>query len=178
MDDPVNQIKGVIRSLIEPYRHRVIAENVSKSFTPDAIITNPLWIRAKVSKSKICVKSIYEIIRLFSINNRVDFQGVMFDETKEHCTIELVETMDSILHYKILSSIKIRVLIRVDLTKGADGKYLISKERSNIPTDLKMIGMIMFPGLISLGKIIGSTAGIGTALIGQIIPIHTSSQRS
>ncbi|KAI9603995.1 hypothetical protein H4Q26_003605 [Puccinia striiformis f. sp. tritici PST-130] len=146
MDDPVNQIKGVIRSLIEPYRHRVIAENVSKSFTPDAIITNPLWIRAKVPNPDMRKD------RLFSINNRVEFQGVMFDETKEHCTIELVETMDSILHYKILSSIKIRVLIRIDLTKGADGKYLISKERSNIPTDLKMIGMIMFPGLISWAK--------------------------
>ncbi|PLW17877.1 hypothetical protein PCANC_15346 [Puccinia coronata f. sp. avenae] len=87
MDDPVNEIKGVVRSLIEPYRHAVIAENVSKHFSSDAIISNPLWIRAKLSKSNIHVKSIYEVIRLFSINSRVQFQGVMFDETKKHCTI-------------------------------------------------------------------------------------------
>ncbi|POW22838.1 hypothetical protein PSHT_00861, partial [Puccinia striiformis] len=166
MDDPVNQIKGVIRSLIEPYRHRVIAENVSSSKIQDMrkeyIRDNP--------------------IIFYQQSGRV--QGVMFDETKEHCTIELVETMDSILHYKILSSIKIRVLIRIDLTKGADGKYLISKSASSMTlSDWRLHGggddwNDHVPGLISLGKIIGSTAGIGTALIGQIIPIHTSSQRS
>ncbi|OAV96233.1 hypothetical protein, variant [Puccinia triticina 1-1 BBBD Race 1] len=87
MDDPANQIRGIVRSLIEPYRHAVIGENVSKYFTPDALITNPFWSHARLSKSEIHVKSIYEIIRLFSINIRVHFQGVMFDETKEHCTI-------------------------------------------------------------------------------------------
>ncbi|KAA1102527.1 hypothetical protein PGTUg99_008508 [Puccinia graminis f. sp. tritici] len=174
MDDPVNQIKGVIRSLIEPYRHAVVGENVSKYFTPDATISNPLWIHTKLSKSDIHVKSIYEILRLFSINNRVEFQGVMFDETNEHCTLELVETMDSILHYNFLSNVSIPLLIRLDLTKGADGKYWISKEKSNIPTDLKMIGMVLFPSLISIGKILGLTAGIGTGAIGRAVPITSS----
>ncbi|POW11512.1 hypothetical protein PSTT_05267, partial [Puccinia striiformis] len=181
MDDPVNQIKGVIRSLIEPYRHRVIAENVSNPFKSDSqFVTKKIdlslpmqlsltlygsvqrfkiqdmrkeYIRNNSSDLTTCivhfVPDVYS--RLFSINNRVDFQGVMFDETKEHCTI--ARRNDGFnLTLQDLSSIKIRVLIRVDLTKGADGKYLISKERSNIPTDLKMIGMIMFPGLISWAK--------------------------
>ncbi|WAR56868.1 hypothetical protein PtB15_7B720 [Puccinia triticina] len=174
MDDPANQIRGIVRSLIEPYRHAVIGENVSKYFTPDALITNPFWSHARLSKSEIHVKSIYEIIRLFSINIRVHFQGVMFDETKEHCTIELVETMDSILHYNFLANVRIPLLIRLDLTKGTDGNYRISKEKSNIPTDLKMVGMVLFPTLISFGKILGSTAGIGTGVIGQIVPITSS----
>jgi hypothetical protein len=115
--------------------------------------------------------------------------------------------MDSILHYNFLSNVSIPLLIRLDLTKGADGKYWISKwvlsdnsgspgsrwpanfttvlwvmlflagfcrEKSNIPTDLKMIGMVLFPSLISIGKILGLTAGIGTGAIGRAVPITSS----
>jgi hypothetical protein len=91
------------------------------------------------------------------------------------------------------------MLIRFDLTKGEDGKYWISKwvpdqslilsitsallltqlisvslfysrETSNIPSDMKMMTMLLFPGLISLGHMVSSTAGIGAGALGQMLP--------
>lgn len=175
MQDPVNEIKGVIRSVVEPYQQSIVAENVAKYFTPDATISNPFLNQSKRSRAKktreMHVRSVYEVLRLFSINNRVEFNSVMFDKTKEHCTIELVETMDSILHYTFLSNIKIPALIRLDLTQDRDGKYWICKEQNNLPTDIGMIGMILFPGLISLGQIIKLTTAIGTGTIGRFLPI-------
>lgn len=36
MDDPVTQIRDVVKSITEPYQASVICENVDKYFTEDA----------------------------------------------------------------------------------------------------------------------------------------------
>ncbi|KAH9808889.1 hypothetical protein DFH28DRAFT_1134648 [Melampsora americana] len=172
MDDPVKEIEDVVRSVTEPYEASVIAANIDKYFTRDAQIFHP-FINQPYSKEngREDLKGIYKMLRVQTIDNKIDFHAVMFNEDKTRGTIELTEHVTMRLNpFPRPSSSRpaVRFLVRVDLRKGEDGKYRIYRQEDNFPSDLTQSGFAAsIPGLGTLNNLIKSTAGFATAKLGR-----------
>ncbi|EGG11319.1 uncharacterized protein MELLADRAFT_76617 [Melampsora larici-populina 98AG31] len=172
MDDPVKEIEDVVRSITEPYEASVIADNIEKYFTRDAQIFHP-FINQPYSKDngREDLKGIYKILRVQTIDNKIDFHAVMFNEDKTQGTIELTEHV--CMRMNPLSRLRpsrasVRFLVRIDLKKCEDGKYRIYRQEDNFPSDLTQSGFAAaIPGMGTLNTIIKSTAGYATAKLGR-----------
>ncbi|WAR56863.1 hypothetical protein PtB15_7B715 [Puccinia triticina] len=127
MDDPVAEIKDVVRSLVEPYEAWVLASNVEKYFTEDAFILHPLLNQTRARGSREHLKGIYKILRVFTINNKIEFHAVMFNEDKTQGAIELTEHLYPRLFPFESMKFSLPLWIRIDLVKDSDGKYRICR---------------------------------------------------
>ncbi|KAI9611616.1 hypothetical protein H4Q26_008571 [Puccinia striiformis f. sp. tritici PST-130] len=104
MDDPVKELKEVIRSITEPFSAREIAKNVDKYFTEDAFIMYPLFNQPQTANSRENLKGIYKLLRVFSYHGKIDFHAVMFSEDRLNATVDLTETIQPRLLVVCLSN--------------------------------------------------------------------------
>ncbi|KAI8461276.1 hypothetical protein BY996DRAFT_8384789 [Phakopsora pachyrhizi] len=164
MEDPIHEIEDVIRSITEPYSAQVITQNVEKYFTEDAFILHPLLKQVHTAKGIENLKGIYKMLRVNTINNKLDFHAVMFSQDKLQATIELTER----LQYRFLPIsrfINIRFISRVDLRKESDGKYRIYRQQDNLPTDIHD-SQLPLPVLSVISDVIKYSVGYIAARLG------------
>lgn len=165
MDDPVAEIRDVVRSLTEPYKASTLAENVDKYFTHDAILQHPFMVTPKGPNSREGVKGIYKILRVNSINQRIEFHAVMFNEDKTQVAIDLTEHMNP-RHFQTSKHIALRLLVRLELVQGADSKWRISKQEDNFTSDP---GLPFIPGFASVVNLVRTVVGFGTSYAGSFL---------
>ncbi|PLW05490.1 hypothetical protein PCANC_04500 [Puccinia coronata f. sp. avenae] len=157
MDDPVKELADVVRSITEPYSAKEIAANVEKYFTEDAFIMYPMFNQPHTPHGKENLKGIYKLLRVFSINNKIEFHAIMFSEDRLKATVDLTEVVQS----RLCSSLhaKLHFITRVDMRKEEDGKFRICRQEDNYPNDLKRSGipLLIIPTLGATYKIIAGT---------------------
>ncbi|EGG11320.1 uncharacterized protein MELLADRAFT_90789 [Melampsora larici-populina 98AG31] len=174
MDDPVKEIEDVIRSITEPYEATTLAENIEKYFTRDAQVLHP-FINQPYSQDNGMedLKGIYKILRVQSLDNKIEFHAVMFNEDKTEGTIELTEHMTMRMNpiARLTSSrAAVRFIVRISLRKCEDGKYRIYRQEDNFPSDLTKSGVATpIPGLGSLNSAIKSFTGFATVKLGRFL---------
>ncbi|KAH9472813.1 hypothetical protein MJO29_001336 [Puccinia striiformis f. sp. tritici] len=166
MDDPVKELKEVIRSITEPFSARDIAKNVDKYFTEDAFIMYPLFNQPQTANSRENLKGIYKLLRVFSYHGKIDFHAVMFSEDRLNATVDLTETIQP--RFARCLSFKLHFITRVDLRKEDDGKFRIWRQEDNYPNDLKrsQIPIPFLPTFTAAYKII---AGIIISCVGRFL---------
>ncbi|KAG0147758.1 hypothetical protein CROQUDRAFT_106261 [Cronartium quercuum f. sp. fusiforme G11] len=126
MDNPVVEIRDVVRSVTEPLKASTLAANVEKYFTHDATLQHPMVVVSKSPNSREAVKGMYKLLRLQTINQNIEFHAVMFNEDKTQVTIDLTEHMNSRFVYKS-KHIALRMLVRLELVQGLDKRWRISR---------------------------------------------------
>ncbi|KAH9808888.1 hypothetical protein DFH28DRAFT_992757 [Melampsora americana] len=174
MDNPVKEIEYVVRSITEPYEAKVLAQNIEEYFTPDAQIFHP-FINQPYSKDngREDLKGIYKMLRVQSIDNKIEFHAVMFNEDQTQGTIDLTEHMTMRLNpiARLTSSrVAVRFIVRISLRKCEDGKYRIYRQEDNLPSDLTKSGFAApIPGLGTLNSLVKGSAGFVTAKLGNFL---------
>lgn len=157
MDDPVKELANVVRSITEPYTATEIAKNVDKYFTEDAFIMYPMFNQPRTPHGRANLKGIYKLLRVFSVNNKIEFHALMFSEDRLNATVDLTETLEA--RFIPCLKAKLHFITRVDMRKESDGKYRISRQEDNYPNDLKRSGIPLFgiPTLTATYKIVAGT---------------------
>lgn len=171
MDNPVAEIRDVVRSITEPYEASIIASNVRKYFTTDATIEHPVLNQPASVNGRDDLEGIYKMLRVMTVNNKIDFHAVMFNEDMTQGAIDLTEWINFRWN-PFMSSTKLpaRLLVRIDLKKCEDGKYRIWRQQDNFPSDLTQSGQArLIPGLSTLNNIVKTTVAIMTAKIGRVL---------
>ncbi|KAG0152128.1 hypothetical protein CROQUDRAFT_650181 [Cronartium quercuum f. sp. fusiforme G11] len=166
MENPVREIPTAIKSMIEPYQKTVISANVNKYFKPNAKILHPLWSRETIPGDLIARKAVYRALRFFAADTKVEVHELMFNESRTRFTVDLTEHMDSILPYNFLA-IDIRLFMRLELIQDENGTWKITREEDNVPDDLIMLGLTVFPGLRSATKRVTDVLRIAAGLLGS-----------
>ncbi|KAI8453201.1 hypothetical protein BY996DRAFT_6431605 [Phakopsora pachyrhizi] len=168
MEDPAQEIRDVVRSITEPYEASVIAKNIDKYFTEDAYILHPMLNQPRTKNGRQMLKGIYKVLRIFSINNKITFHAVMFNEDKTQGAIELTE--DLYPRVPLFGSLRasIPLFVRIDLIKEEDGKFRIWRQHDSLPNDLGMVSLPFIPffsALVTLINILKAANGVflGTA---------------
>ena len=157
MDDPVKELADVVRKITEPYSAKEIASNVEQYFTEDAFIMYPMFNQPRTPNGKANLKGIYKLLRVFSVNNKIDFHAVMFSEDRLNATVDLTETLES--RFAPCIKAKLHFITRVDMRKESDGKYRICRQEDNYPNDLQRSGIPLFwiPTITATYKIVAGT---------------------
>jgi len=166
MDDPVAEIRDVIRGVTEPYEASTLAANVEKFYTKDAVFQHPFLTVARSPSSRDAIKGIYKILRIISLNQKIQFHAVMFNEDKTQVAIDLTEHMDGRYTSKSVPT-ALRLIVLLDLVKGADGKYRISRQEDNFPSSTPMLGAPFIPGLKTLYNAFRHAAGFTSGVFGS-----------
>ncbi|MBW0511224.1 hypothetical protein O181_050939 [Austropuccinia psidii MF-1] len=170
MDDPVKEIRDVVRSITEPYEAAEIIENIDKYFTHDAFILHPLINQPQFARGKEYLKGIYKWFRTGCLNNKITFHAVMFNEDLTQCAIELTEYVEyRPFPLRFLQPGNFRFLVRVDLRLEPDGKYRIWRQHDIVFSDLGWTGLSLFPGSIWLSDTIKGLGGYFTAKAGLFL---------
>ncbi|KAH9810976.1 hypothetical protein DFH28DRAFT_1063814 [Melampsora americana] len=173
MDNPIAEIKDVVRSITEPYEASTIAKNVEKYFTRDAYILHPAFNQPHTSNGRDDLVGIYKMLRVLTIDNKIEFHAVMFNEDMTQGTIELTEYVT--MRWSPISRYfsrrnRLHFLVRIDLRKCSDGKYRIWRQHDNLATDLAMCGVSDdIPGLSFVSNVIKSTLGVITGKLGRFL---------
>ncbi|KAH9821171.1 hypothetical protein DFH28DRAFT_581705 [Melampsora americana] len=172
MDNPVAEIKDVVRSITEPADASIIVKNVEKYFTHDARIYHPLFNQPYSKENSLeDLKGIYAMLRLGSKSCTIEFNSVMFNEDMTRGFIDLFE------HGNMRTSSPVhtaRFLVIIYLRKCEDGKYRIYRQDDNFPSDLTISGFSkMLPGLTTLNDYLKGTAGFITAKLGSFLLAHS-----
>ncbi|KAH9454515.1 hypothetical protein MJO28_005096 [Puccinia striiformis f. sp. tritici] len=169
MDDPVAEIRDVVRSLVEPYEASVLASNVEKYFTEDAFILHPLLNQTPSKGSREHLRGIYKILRVFTINNKIEFHAVMFNEDKTQGSIELTEHLYPRLFPCESLKMSLPLWIRIDLIKDTDGKYRICRQHDMIPADPGIVAL-PFLSIFTHGfNIVKAFNGLAMGTIGKFL---------
>jgi len=168
MDDPVAEIRDVIRALTEPYKATTLAENVEKFFTKDAILQHPFLTISQDQNSREAIKGVYKILRVNSLDQKIQFHAVMFNEDKTQVAIDLTEHMKS-RHRLRSNNMALRLIVLLDLVKEEDGKYRISRQEDNFPSNIPMFGSSFIPGLTTIYNTLRCVSGYMTGLVGNFL---------
>lgn len=174
MDDPVKQIEDVVRSITEPYEAKVITDNVEKYFTRDAQLLYP-FLNQPYSKDngREDLKGFYKLLRVQTIDNKIEFHAVMFNADKTEGTIELTEYVT--WRFNPIARLRstqaaVRFIVRISLRKCEDGKYRIYRQEDNFPTDLTKSGWAaVIPGLGTLNSVVKNLNGFMWAKWGRFL---------
>ncbi|KAH9819224.1 hypothetical protein DFH28DRAFT_68411 [Melampsora americana] len=171
MDDPVKEIRDVVRGLTEPDAATEIAKNIEKFFTKDAIIQHPVVELARGPNSRDHLIGLYKIFRMFTIDQKILFHSVMFNEDLTSCAIDLTEHFH-LRNIPLVSSrdMKGRLLIILDIKKGDDGKYRISRQFDQPISDITPMGFVsqMLPGVGKLNQLIRESTTAWAGRIGNL----------
>ncbi|KAG0152127.1 hypothetical protein CROQUDRAFT_650179 [Cronartium quercuum f. sp. fusiforme G11] len=171
MENPVKEIRDVVRSITEPYEASVIAKNVEKYFTPDAYILHPILKQPQTAQSRDDLVGIYKMLRVMTINNKIEFHSVMFNEDMTRGALDLTEYLN-VRWNPLLSSnvLPARLLVFIDLRKCKDGLYRISRQHDNMPSDFTLSGQAaMIPGLAIVNDIVKGSIGFIAAKLGRFL---------
>ncbi|EGG08405.1 uncharacterized protein MELLADRAFT_105052 [Melampsora larici-populina 98AG31] len=146
MNNPVKELTEVVRSITEPYEASEIIKNVDKYFTEDAYILHPIINQALRFRGKENLKGIYKFFRVMTINNKIEFDAVMFNQDHTKATLELTEELEIRLLPRGIWPRRIKFLIRVDLEKSpTDSKYRIKRQNDNFVSDIASSGVLPLP---------------------------------
>lgn len=171
MDNPVteNQIRDVVRSITEPPEAGTILANLDKYFSEDAFIVHPLIIQPEFARGKEFLKGIYKWFRVGTINNKITFHAVMFNEEKTQCALELTEYVElRPFPMSYCSPQNIRFLVRVDLRLERDGKYRICRQHDNVISSA-LGSLIPGFGLNMLSDLVRGLGGCWIACLGILM---------
>ncbi|KAG0141078.1 hypothetical protein CROQUDRAFT_68680 [Cronartium quercuum f. sp. fusiforme G11] len=169
MEHPVKELAEVVRSITEPYEASVLAMNIDKYFTNDAFILHPFLNQPNKLHGKENLKGIYKIFRVFTINNKIDFHALMFNEDKTQAAIELTERLELRFLPRGLFPQSLRFIIRVDLKKESDDKYKIYRQNDNFISDLATSGVLPLPIIVSIISFLKLFIGYLACIIGRFL---------
>ncbi|GAA5885152.1 hypothetical protein JCM3774_006327 [Rhodotorula dairenensis] len=144
MDDPAKDVPRVVRELCEPVDANEMTAAVDKYFADDAVFVYPL-LNSPPEVGRAGVKAAYKMLRVLSYGQSFDFHAVAFDEPYTENGKEYMKGfLDCTEHLKIRffplperlnPKFHLRFISRIDVRKGSDGKWYITKQEDNIPTD-------------------------------------------
>ncbi|KAM0792811.1 hypothetical protein ACM66B_002577 [Microbotryomycetes sp. NB124-2] len=179
MENPSLDLRGVVKSITEPRSADVILANVDKYFTKDAVIVHPL-LNSVPRLGRDGLKSAYKMLRTLTIGNKIEFHAVAFDRVivrhgkeKQVALLDLTEHLQLRflpLPYSVSPVLHIRFLVRVDLEKGDDDLWYITRQEDNLPTDYGSSGpLLAVPGLVTLSNYFKWALGTGTFFTARIV---------
>lgn len=97
-------------------------------------ILHPFLRQPECARGKENLKGIYKMLRVMTINNKITFNAVMFNEDKTQCALDLTEYLETRASVALgRPGVDVPFLVRVDLRLDSDGKYRISKQIDNFP---------------------------------------------
>ncbi|KAH9819225.1 hypothetical protein DFH28DRAFT_68435 [Melampsora americana] len=171
MDDPVKEIRDVVRGVTEPYAASEIARNIEKYYTTDAIIQHPFGELARGPNSRDQLVGLYKIVRMVTIDQQISFHSVMFNEDLTSCAIDLTGEF-YFRNIPIISSKKFkgRLLVILDMKKCQDGKHRISRQSDILISDITFIGLAshILPGVGKLNQLIRESTTAWAGRIGNL----------
>ncbi|KAG0146522.1 hypothetical protein CROQUDRAFT_657340 [Cronartium quercuum f. sp. fusiforme G11] len=142
MENPVNEVRDVVRGVTEPHDAAEIARNVEKYFTEDAIILHPALDLPRTPNSRDHIMGIYKWFRVNTINQKIWFNSVAFNEDFTICHIDLTEDL-YLRNIPLISQKKFsgRLLVTLELKKCDDNKYRITSQRDTALSDISWTGL-------------------------------------
>lgn len=116
------------------------------------------------------------MFRTQTIDNKIVFHAVMFNDDKTECAIDLTEhvkTRSSIIKF-FSSGGTVRLIVKVSMKKCEDGKYRIYRQEDNAPTDLTRGGwpIASIPCVSFINNVVKGTAGFFVAKLGLFLLDH------
>ncbi|EGG12733.1 uncharacterized protein MELLADRAFT_70466 [Melampsora larici-populina 98AG31] len=171
MEDPVKEIRDVVRGVTEPYAASEIAKNIEKYYTTDAIIQHLVGELARGPNSRDQLVGLYKIFRMFTIDQKIWFHSVMFNEDLTSCAIDLTEDF-YFRNIPIIRSriFKGRLLVILDLKKFEDGKYRISRQFDIPISDVTLFGLVsqILPGVGEVSRLVRETTTAWAGKMGNL----------
>ncbi|GAA6061767.1 hypothetical protein JCM10212_000747 [Sporobolomyces blumeae] len=177
MQNPTSDIRKVVRELVESVRAADMLAAVDKYFAPDAHFVYPLLNTPK-GAGIVGVKSAYEMLRVLTYNNKMEFNAVAFDRIR---TVKGVEYMSGFLDCvetlqfrfplpeMINPSFSLRFLTRIELRKDPqDELWYVIKQEDSLPSDYGSTGLRLFPFDREISNGIKFLTGAGTLVVGNI----------
>ncbi|GAA5982631.1 hypothetical protein JCM5350_002127 [Sporobolomyces pararoseus] len=177
MQSPQNEIRGVVRALVESEKSVDMLAAVDKYFTQDAQIVYPLLNSPRASGIE-GVKSAYKMLRVLTYGNSIEFNVVAWDRIKSTKGVEtqsgfldLVETLKFRLPLpeRLNPSFSIRFLTRIDLRKDSNDIWKVTKQEDSLPSDYASTGLRIFPFDREISNLIKFTTGLGTLVVGSLL---------
>ncbi|EGG12891.1 uncharacterized protein MELLADRAFT_70566 [Melampsora larici-populina 98AG31] len=156
MENPVTDVENVIRSLTEPNKASTMGMNVEKYFTEDAVLYHPFF---RVT-GRGGIKGIYKTLRMGTIDQKIEFHAVMFNEDKTQVTVDLTEHMNARGVPQQSGRVGLRLIVRLHLIHDTDGKYRVTKQEDNFSSDSAAIGLPVMPGLSSMVRVMKMLSGL------------------
>ncbi|GAA5979359.1 hypothetical protein JCM10908_002894 [Rhodotorula pacifica] len=154
MDDPAKDVPRVVRELCEPVDANEMTAAVDKYFAEDAVFVYPLF-NSPPEVGREGVRAAYKMLRVLSYGQKFDFHAVAFDEPFTENGHEYMKGfLDCTEHLKIRffplpeklnPKFHLRFISRIDVRKGSDGKWYITKQEDNIPTDFGSTKLHLLP---------------------------------
>lgn len=165
MNNPLKEVENVIRSLTEPHKASTMAAAVEKYFTEDAVLYHPFF---RV-KGRDGIKGIYKILRMGTVDQKIEFHAVMFNEDKTEATVDLTEHMNARILPQLSQRVGLRLIVRLQLVKGSDSKYWIVKQEDNFSSDAGVIGVPLMPGFTTVAQLIRVLVGLYIGVLGNFL---------
>ncbi|GAA5871129.1 hypothetical protein JCM16303_001700 [Sporobolomyces ruberrimus] len=177
MQSPQNELRRVVRELVESERSVDMLAAVDKYFAKDAQIIYPLFNSPRASGVE-GVKAAYKMLRVLTYGNRMELNVLAFDRIRtikgvEHQSgfLDCVETLKFRLPLpeRLNPSFSIRFLTRIDLRKDSNELWLVTKQEDSIPSDYASTGLRLFPFDRQISNLIKFTTGLGTLVVGSLL---------
>ncbi|GAA6010932.1 hypothetical protein JCM11491_004607 [Sporobolomyces phaffii] len=180
MQSPQNEIRRVVRQLVESDKSSDILAAVDKYFAADAQIVYPL-LNSPRQSGREGVKAAYKMLRVLTYGNQVEFNVVAFDRIRavkgveyQSGFLDVVETLKfrvPLVPERLNPSFSIRFLTRIDLRKETDGSDLwrVVKQEDSLPTDYASTGIRLFPFDRQLSNLVKFATGLGTLVVGSTL---------
>ncbi|KDE08673.1 hypothetical protein, variant [Microbotryum lychnidis-dioicae p1A1 Lamole] len=172
MENPASEIRNVVRKITEPRESAKILASVDRYFSDDSVIVHPM-LNSPRAQGKHGVKAAYRMLRALTLNNKIEYHAVAFEDVTKSkggetraCLIDLTEHLQ--LRFLPVPEARnpvfhVRFLVRVDLRKGADNLWYITKQEDNIPTDPGSSGLLLIvPPINAMVNTVKWFAGMST----------------
>lgn len=142
MDNPIEELAGVIRALTESPSTQQVFDNIDKYFTEDAAIFYPVFNQIYTRNGRENLKAAYQWRRTFTYNDRSEYNVIMVNKDQTQATIDTIQVIRFRLAPIRAFDARINYIIRLGLRRcDYDGKYRVYRQQDNFPTDITQSGI-------------------------------------
>ncbi|KAA1079247.1 hypothetical protein PGT21_004753 [Puccinia graminis f. sp. tritici] len=142
MDNPIEELADVVRSVTEVEHTSQVLANIDKYFTEDAqlIYFNLSQIYSRNGRQNL--KAAYQVSRALGFGIKIEIHEVMVNKEQTEATIDLTQSVRVRLLPIDSVNVVCNFIVRLALRRSAeDNKYRIYRQHDNFPTDLTQCGL-------------------------------------
>ncbi|OAV94949.1 hypothetical protein PTTG_06686 [Puccinia triticina 1-1 BBBD Race 1] len=169
MDNPIEELADVVRSVTEVEHTSEVFANIDRYFTEDAqlIYFNLSSIYSRNGRQNL--KAAYQVSRVLGFGIKIDIHEVMVNKEQTEATIDLTQSVRIRLLPIQSANVVCNFIVRLALRKSCeDNKYRIYRQHDNFPTDLTQSGLPMPNFIRVINDVIKALAWLYVVAWGRI----------
>ncbi|PLW06424.1 hypothetical protein PCANC_04293 [Puccinia coronata f. sp. avenae] len=142
MENPIEELEHVVRSLLEVEHTSEVFANIDKYFTEDAQILYFNLSQIYTRNGRENLKAAYQVSRALGFGIKITMHAVMVNKEQTQATLDLTQSVRVRLMPIDSVNVVCNFIVRLGLRKSAqDNKYRIYLQDDNFPTDLTQSGL-------------------------------------